>query len=353
MFFNKRQGEILQSVSPKEIPWIHLTRVIACIMVVCLHVGTAAKMYPMRECDRFFNSCMSLCTIPCVTLFFIITGFLILPYKDGENIKNFYKKRIPRVLFPLICWGVIYAVLPFLIGLCDKSMMLKELILSPVKTPSIIGGILWYLFILIGIYLAIPFLTNNVYKSTRLLVVYLGFWLASCLFYTMRHHIPGMLGNASNLHSFNMLVYFSGYMGFLLFGYAAKKYGNQFCSIMNRGGNACILILMFILGYNITTLVHGFLAIGTVVTALCLFILLYKIRINETSMMYRIIKNISTASFGIYLCHMLILKVLTENLFFISASWIMQILCMVSTFLISFIIIKCLSMLPFRKYIIG
>lgn len=78
----------------KDIPWIHLVRVIACIMVVCLHVSTASREYPWAYSDRIFHYLVYLLTKPCVPLFFMVTGFLILPYKNGDDIKTFYTKRI-------------------------------------------------------------------------------------------------------------------------------------------------------------------------------------------------------------------------------------------------------------------
>lgn len=89
----------------KDIPWIHLLRGIACLMVVCLHCQTAANFYPLDEGTRHFDSVVSLVTKPCVPLFFMITGYLILPYKYGNDIMSFYKKKNTTCVFSTNCLG--------------------------------------------------------------------------------------------------------------------------------------------------------------------------------------------------------------------------------------------------------
>ena len=44
----------------------------------------------------------------------MITGALLLPVR-GE-ISVFYKKRIPRVLWPFLVWSVIYNLFPWITG---------------------------------------------------------------------------------------------------------------------------------------------------------------------------------------------------------------------------------------------
>lgn len=58
----------------------------------------------------------------------------------------------------------------------DLHTTFRELLLSPIKAPERIGGVLWYLFILIGIYLIIPFFSEKIYENKLFLKVYLVFW---------------------------------------------------------------------------------------------------------------------------------------------------------------------------------
>lgn len=84
------------------------------------------------------------------------------------------------------------------------------------------------------------------------------------------------------------------------------------------------------------------------------FMLLRNFGIKEKAWYYRLIKHVSSLSFGIYLCHMLILKVFTENIYkWAGASWCYQLLCMLLTFAGAYALSWLLSKNPFKRYIIG
>ena len=159
----------------QEIPWIHLVRVLACVMVVAIHICNIAFEHNPK--DNFVNEIDSIFAFvvlkPCVPLFLMVTGYLILPYSYGNDVKGFYRKRVPRVLFPLLSWSVIYAVLPYCLGTADVHQTLRELLLSPIKVPEPLGCILWYLFVLLGIYLIIPFVSERIYDNKKCLFMYL------------------------------------------------------------------------------------------------------------------------------------------------------------------------------------
>lgn len=211
----------------KDIPWIHIVRVLACLMVVCLHVSTASRDYPLGHATEYFNHIIYILTRPCVPLFFMVTGFLILPYRNGGDVMSFYRKRIPRVWFPLLFWSVVYAILPFLVGMTDCQAMAKEVFLSPIKLPDFFGGILWYLYILIGIYLFIPFLTDRLYDDKRFLRLYVVLWIVSSMVMIVKARVPNVFGENHWVHAFDMFLYFSGYLGFLIIGFAVRKHGEK------------------------------------------------------------------------------------------------------------------------------
>lgn len=214
----------------KNIPWIHVVRLLACIMVICTHTMYTASFYPVDDFfTRKFDGLVYLATRPCVNLFFMITGFLILPYKEDAGVMDFYRKRIPRVLFPLLVWGVVYAWLPFFLGEKSLTDSFVAFVLSPIQQTD---GILWYLFMLIGVYLAIPFLNAKIFTDDKYLRLYLWLWIASSVTLLVRKLIPYSLGVNPCEHSFDMLFAFAGYLGFLLSGYAVKKYGDDVVKFM-------------------------------------------------------------------------------------------------------------------------
>ena len=56
---------------------------------------------------------------PCVPLFVMITGALLLPVREDAG--PFYRKRIGRVFWPFLIWSVIYNLFPWITGLLGLS----------------------------------------------------------------------------------------------------------------------------------------------------------------------------------------------------------------------------------------
>jgi surface polysaccharide O-acyltransferase-like enzyme len=229
MQFPNQEVNVNKQARP-EIPYIHLIRVIACFMVICIHTRPNTLGYILDDTNSRFNYFLLLLVKPCVPLFFMITGALILPNKETECL-SFYKKRIPKVLYPLLVWGVVYAVLPWLLDLQPANEMLVELLLSPIKAPDMMGGILWYLFMLIGIYLIIPYINPLLYKDIKLQRIYLGLWILSSVIMFFRTYKSTLMGLTMWDHNFDLTIYFSGYLGYVLLGYMLHK-----SKMLFRGG---------------------------------------------------------------------------------------------------------------------
>lgn len=347
-----------------EIPWLHLVRAMACLMVVCLHVVSAADAYPKSSADGFFVQLVWVATRPCVPLFFMITGFLILPYRNGDDLMAFYRKRIPKVLFPLLIWGGIYALLPYFLGMQDVGQTVAELVLAPIKVPERIGGILWYLFILTGIYLVIPFFSERIYGNKHFLRLFLCVWMLTMIVPVVKSyyiHNQDILGYCHYIHSFDMFLYFSGYIGYLFLGYSLKKYddfGGLFVSCFGIMSKKLTYVVLLTATFAVCMLkpvfAEYFLTFGTAVMAACMFEIFKKTRVDVAGKVYGVIKSVSSMSFGIYLCHMVVLKCVTERMFVLmSAAWYNMLLCMALTFLLAYLMAMVISKVPVKRFIIG
>ena len=198
-----------------DIAYIHVIRVIACIMVVCLH-SLPSHGYMLETVDGLFKTGITIITQPCVPLFFMITGVLLLPIKTDPFV--FWKKRITKILFPLLTWGVVYSILPYLLGKQSLFETIKEILLCPILYPSQIGGILWYLYMLIGLYLIMPFVSSELFRNDKLNKVYLIIWCISSLAWLIQMYEPTVLGINVWEHNMNALSYFWGYLGFCILG---------------------------------------------------------------------------------------------------------------------------------------
>src|SRR5512141_972917 len=88
--------------------WIDLIRVVAIYLVVIVHVsGQLTNIWGEIPADQWLLADIygGIARI-CVPLFFMISGCLLLP--RAESLGTFYRKRIPKLLIPLIVWSLIY-----------------------------------------------------------------------------------------------------------------------------------------------------------------------------------------------------------------------------------------------------
>lgn len=144
---------------------LDLIRCVAITLVVGAHTiapylndpayyGTRVWMLMM-----VFNSL----TRAAVQLFFMISGYLMLSSPSKEDALLFYKKRLPRLLIPLLCWNVIYTCYyAILEGRSPTPGELLDYLLNNGRAYH-----MWFVYTMLGVYLMAPFLRNIVQVCSR------------------------------------------------------------------------------------------------------------------------------------------------------------------------------------------
>jgi surface polysaccharide O-acyltransferase-like enzyme len=234
-----------------------------------------------------------------VPLFIMISGALLLnPSKADEPLKVFFKKRWKKIGLPLIFWGAAYFAWSVIV---NQSALSADLVLKSVLNGPYFQ--FWYIYMLIGLYLATPILRVLVANMTRHIFTYLIIvWLAGLIL------MPALrLFGESNVA--NYFFVFSGYLGCYLFGAylrnvklkSAVLYG-----LLAVGLGWSILGNYFIMGTfgeKFNYFILGNLTANTILTATALFLILTKITYSNP--LFRFIgKNTLT----IYLFHVMVLQ---------------------------------------------
>lgn len=101
---------------------LDLIRLAAFILLICCHTCdpfNAAATYGAGIATyeyTLWGSIYGALVRPCVPLFVMLTGALLLKQKGVSSaapsidMKAFYRKRIPRVLLPFVIWSAVYYV---------------------------------------------------------------------------------------------------------------------------------------------------------------------------------------------------------------------------------------------------
>lgn len=152
-------------------------------------------------------------------LFFMISGALVL-YKRQEFL-TFIKKRISRIVLPMVIWTIIS-----LIVACFEGKMMwcemPERILKIPFCPQV--GTYWFIYVIFGIYLLTPIVSTWLANTGRREVeIMLLIWGGTSVFPFIQSEV------VHRLVAFNggIFYYFYGFLGFALFGYYLRRYVNS------------------------------------------------------------------------------------------------------------------------------
>ncbi len=358
----------------ENIGWVDLLRVVACFLVIFSHCcdGFIAQFDTDRS--AFLTGVFSGSLVrPCVPLFVMMTGVLLLPIR-GMEMGRFYKKRIGRIISPLIFWSLLLPVLFFLYLNHINPSTHNPLISLPdhdlnnlwTKLYTFIFNFnfdtvpMWYLYMLIGLYLIMPILNGWFQNASQKdLQLFLSIWIIALVVPYIKMLAPvlgfqGYFGNKGifgvcDWNEYGTFYYFSGFIGYLVLAYYLIKYPLDW----SWKKMLSITIPMFVVGYAITSygfiltqkyfpgnyanleIVWYFAGINVFMMTFPIFTIVQKLNIRS----YSWLSHLASISFGIYLCHYVFVTI-SYDIFNISGlPAIVRIVGMTClTFLISFII---------------
>ena len=328
-------------INKDRLVWCDALRLLAFFMLLCCHAADpfyAAAAYASSgsstdpELVQWGFRWGSLVR-PCVPLFVMLTGVLSLP--ANRSMESFYKKRIPRVLFPFLIWSVIYYLTPWMTGVLgmDSSVVYKLFSWAESDSQSLSDGLtlvaripyafsfiachMWYIYMLIGLYLYLPIFSSWVEKATkRQKEIFLGLWALSTLLPYFNEYVSRYAFGTCEWNSFGLFYYFAGFSGYMLLGHYIQHY-IQWSWKKTWAVALPLLIGGFLITYNgysyIMELpdktpeqVELFWTYNTpnvaMMTIAC-FLLVYRIRIQAESRIATLLGNLTTCGFGIYMIH--------------------------------------------------
>ncbi|MCS2278727.1 acyltransferase [Bacteroides thetaiotaomicron] len=327
----------LSNQKNQHIVWLDVVRFIAMFTVVCCHCtdpfnfypGTAPNIGEIKLWGAIYGSVLR----PCVPLFVMITGALLLPVRGDAS--TFYKKRIPRVFYPFLIWSVLYNLFPWITGLLGLnpqiildffpyageevmqqsfSVSLEYILMIPFNF-SILAVHMWYIYLLIGLYLYLPVFSAWVEKaSERAKLMFLLAWGVTLLLPYYYQFVSNYLWGTCSWNSLGMLYAFAGFNGYLLLGHYLKNLEWSLKKTLAIG------IPMFAAGYAVTflgfrhitalpeytdemlELFFTYCSLNVVMMTIPVFMLAKKVKVNSERMK-KALANLTVCGFGIYMIH--------------------------------------------------
>jgi len=326
-------------------------KLVACFMVVMLHVS-GETFSNFNDIWWLAGNVYDSLVRSCVPIFIMIAGATLLPKQEG--LSNFFKKRVIRIIPPLLLWSVFY-----LWWLSYNGMNTSNWLVAILSGPTMYH--LWYFYALVGLYLTIPILRRFHQSSTRSEYLwFLGTWLmVSSIIPTIQNlffnlHCEGSI-SVEQLSPYH-LSYLSGYIGYLMLGaFAAKE---------NPGWKVGISIYLFAslftsIGTYLLSMHFGkacqfffvYLSPSVVVAAYGLFVAFMNLRAGAPS---KIISTLADCTLGAYGLHAFIIDPVSKISGFnvsMGNPWLTIPLTSVGVFLSSLFLIYIVRLIPPLRHV--
>ncbi|EFL9953269.1 acyltransferase family protein [Escherichia coli] len=272
-------------------------RATAISLVVLLHIS--GNSFALMGQNWWISLVYDSLTRASVPLFFMLSGALLLTKNEPTGL--FYKKRLSKIVAPLLFWSYVYLLYrKFYVGESELSLSPLTILNGPVYYH------LWFLYSIISIYIFIPMLryyTINATKQVKLIIL--------CLWYFSQSIQPFAYLLGINLYTGFDAGFITRFVGFVLLG--------EFLVTTCRGINWRLLLVGFMASTIVTAYMTYSISIHTgtanetwfqyhspavIVSAICLFMILSKLRFGVG----KVTKLVSKFSFGIYFVHIITMQ---------------------------------------------
>ena len=189
-------------------------RVTAAVLVIVVHVvePVAQLQAPGTVRSLLFNTVV-IAGMTCNLLFFLMSGALLLPYKE-ESVGAFYRKRLLKVVVPFLVYSVFYLRM-----MCASELSAGEWLAGAARSlisgQVTMGPHLWMIFQLLGIYLLVPFfrymMKNLPERAEKMLV------LLTVVFMALHTY------SIYSYQAIGISIFLSSWLGIFLMGYFLNR----------------------------------------------------------------------------------------------------------------------------------
>ena len=219
------KGQIMEHTEKKHIAYLEVLRLVACILVVGVHVSAFnLEQVPVESLNfKVMNGldCLSILGVP---LFVMISGALFLAPSYEITVKKFYTRKIPRIVFLYFFWLLFYNVVNFLENgtVWNFTNVKKQIVLESLLGKGMYH--MWYLPMLAVLYLLTPFLKSFAADRKKcMLFCALGFAYSILLPTALKFEFPYRTIVESLYNQFDC-SFFGGYMTYYVLGHALHEY---------------------------------------------------------------------------------------------------------------------------------
>ncbi|MBO4887922.1 MAG: acyltransferase [Firmicutes bacterium] len=337
-------------------PYLSLIRVISCIGIVFLHTYYAYVSYfPAFADQQVWSYAVRNAMMWAVPCFVMVTGALLLDPERTVTFKKLFSRYILRAVLAIVIFTLVfYAFDLWLAGRWPRLSDLGTVLLKIYSNDS--WSHMWYLYMLIGLYLLMPafrLITKGADERTMRYLLLVGL-----IFMLVLPTIETISGVKSGFY----ITVYTVYPFYLFLGYALHKGIVRIprwlgAPMLAAGILASVILtrLQMVQGIGLIRKLisnYSFVVIGLMAAGLFSLLRSNKKTADSPGTGDRLLTFLDAHSFGIYLLHYLLLKIVVTQIAFNpyqAGGNIALIAVTLVIFLLSLGLCWCLRLIPFVK----
>lgn len=283
----------------KNIDAFSYIRVIACLAIVLLHSVFASTVYFKGEADPIVMHAVSDLLMWAVPCFLMVTGALQLTPARSISMKKLYGKYVKRVLIALVSFTLIFRILEDIAG--ERDFTFTGWLSDLLQGQS--WAHMWYLYLLIGLYVMLPFYRMVVEKASDRQL-----WLLIAILILFVSIVPmcEAFGYECGFYIPTQVIY----PAYLFLGYMMCKrpLPLQICAALFLAASAAITCTAVFAPESLHDALDGYASPLVIVQSAGAFGAMHCIRRPAG----RLLKSLDDCSFGIYLIHMIGIRLIMK-----------------------------------------
>ncbi len=296
--------------------WADFVRNLGILLVILGHVSAIVvqRWQTLPPADWMAGNVYNVIARACVPLLFMVSGALLLPRQ--ESIRDFYRKRFQKVIFPFLFWSVLYLVVKAK-GYpgADPLAVIRGITVTIMVKPAEYH--LWFMYELFGLYLITPILRVIIASGRD---EYLWYFLGIWFIFGPLQSLVEFLTNFSFIFD---LGYLTGYVGYFLLGYLLIRFPLRKWLVWSAAVYLASAVFTGYITYlysgmigRLDTTFQNLLGVNIVFLSVSAFILLKaageRVFANPHPRLAKWAVHLTSVSYGMYLIHVFVLDALRE-----------------------------------------
>lgn len=276
---------------------LDLIRLVAILLVIMQHAWSGLGLdEPIVGDFRFIYHAIVIMGVP---LFFMLSGALLLS-TPHISLKNFLSRRFKRLLIPYLLWATLVYIISAMMQKYPDIQTPTDILHNylPYLLSGKINASYWYVFVLIGIYLLVPFMQRALWGTHEKTLIQYGLTLWG-VWIIIRAYYPQF----GSMHYYGASAFM--YIGFFLCGYYCTRYLTK--ERLNRNIGVVGVVTAYAL--NVWGLATGFgTSIVHALGVISLFLLLKSCILPSKAIAF--VTSAGRYTYVIYFVHILVVATL-------------------------------------------